>query len=89
MADAREVVTLNNGARVVFDPMPIGAANNVLVDGASHYSKWRGAARTFNSGYGLESIKEVQVLTSQFSAEYGVGAVPIAMMAPERTTHTT
>src|SRR6185436_9974502 len=28
-------------------------------------------ARTFNSGYGLESIKDVQVLTSQFSAEFG------------------
>lgn len=45
--------------------------NNVIVDGASHYSKWRGAARTFYSGYPLEAIKEVQVLTSQFSAEYG------------------
>ncbi len=46
-------------------------SNNVLVDGASHFSKWRSAARTFYSGYGLESIKEVQVLSSQFSAEFG------------------
>jgi len=45
--------------------------NNVIVDGTSHYSKWRGAARTFYSGYGLESIREVQVMTSQFSAEFG------------------
>jgi hypothetical protein len=55
-------------------PSPQGQiywANNVLVDGASHFSKWRGAARTFNSGYALDSIKEVQVLTSQFSAEFG------------------
>ncbi len=46
-------------------------ANNVLVDGASHFSKWRSAARTFYSGYGLESIREVQVLTNLFSAEFG------------------
>jgi hypothetical protein len=55
-------------------PSPQGQiywSNNVLVDGGSHFSKWRSAARTFYSGYGLESIKEVQVLTSQFSAEFG------------------
>src|SRR4051812_23388735 len=45
--------------------------NNVIVDGASHFSKWRSAPRTFYSGYALEAIKEVQVLTSRFSAEYG------------------
>ena len=55
-------------------PSPQGQvfwANNVLVDGASHFSKWRSAARTFNAGYGLESIKEVQVLANRFSAEFG------------------
>jgi hypothetical protein len=55
-------------------PSPQGQiywSNNVLVDGGSHFSKWRSAARTFYSGYSLESIKEVQVLTSQFSAEFG------------------
>ena len=55
-------------------PSPQGQiywSNNVLVDGGSHFSKWRSAARTFYSGYGLESIKEVRVLTSQFSAEFG------------------
>lgn len=46
-------------------------ANNVLVDGASHFSKWRSAARAFNAGYGLESIREVEILTNRFSAEYG------------------
>lgn len=46
-------------------------SNNVLVDGASHYSKWRGAARTFYSGYPLNAVKEVEVLTTQYSAEYG------------------
>lgn len=45
--------------------------NNVLVDGASHFSKWRSAARTFYSGYPLEAIREVQVLTSQFGPEFG------------------
>jgi len=45
--------------------------NNVLVDGASHFSKWRSAPRSFYSGYGLESIKQVQVLTNRFSAEFG------------------
>lgn len=55
-------------------PSPLGQpywSNNVLVDGASHFSKWRGAARTFYSGYSLDSIREVQVLSSQFSAEFG------------------
>jgi hypothetical protein len=55
-------------------PSPQGQifwSNNVLVDGGSHFSKWRSAARTFYSGYGLESIKELRVLTSQFSAEFG------------------
>lgn len=45
--------------------------HNVLVDGASHFSKWRGAARAFYSGYSLESIREVQVLTNLFSAASG------------------
>src|ERR1051325_769045 len=55
-------------------PSPQGQvfwSNNVVVDGASHFSKWRSAPRTFYSGYGLESIKEVHVLTNRFSAEYG------------------
>jgi outer membrane receptor protein involved in Fe transport len=55
-------------------PSPQGQiywTNNIIVDGASHFSKWRSAARTFYSGYGLEAIKEVQVLSNRFSAEYG------------------
>jgi hypothetical protein len=55
-------------------PSPQGQiywSNNILVDGASHFSKWRSAARTFYSGYGLESIKEVHVFSNRFSAEYG------------------
>ena len=55
-------------------PSPQGQiywSNNVIVDGASHFSKWRSAPRTFYSGYGLEAIKDIQVLTNRFSAEYG------------------
>jgi len=55
-------------------PSPQGQmpwTNNVLVDGGSHFSKWRSAPRTFYSGYGLEAIKEVRVFTNRFSAEYG------------------
>jgi outer membrane receptor protein involved in Fe transport len=55
-------------------PSPNGQiywANNVIVDGASHFSKWRSAARTFYSGYPLEAVQQVQVLNSQFTPEYG------------------
>jgi hypothetical protein len=55
-------------------PSPQGQTfwtNNVLVDGGSHFSKWRSAPRAFYAGYGLESIKQVRVLTNRFSAEYG------------------
>ena len=55
-------------------PSPQGQiywTNNIVVHGASHFSKWRSAPRTFYSGYGLESIKEVHVLINHFSAEYG------------------
>jgi hypothetical protein len=55
-------------------PNPQGqpyGANNVIVDGASHFSKWRSAPRAFYAGYGLEAIREIQVLTNVFSAEFG------------------
>jgi hypothetical protein len=42
-------------------PSPNGQiywSNNVIVDGASHYSKWRSAARTFYSGYPLELCRK-------------------------------
>lgn len=65
-------------------PNPQGqapGANNVLVDGASHFSKWRSAPRAFYAGYGLETIREVQVLTNVFSAEFGeaLGSVTSAV----------
>lgn len=55
-------------------PSPNGQiywTNNIVVDGASHFSKWRAAARTFNSGYSLEAIQDVRVLTNSFAPEYG------------------
>lgn len=55
-------------------PSPNGQiywTNNVIVDGASHFSKWRSAARTFYSGYPLEAIQQVQVFNSQYTPEFG------------------
>ena len=72
-------------------PSPQGQfywGNNVIVDGASHYSKWRGAPRTFYSGYGLESIREVQVLSSQFSAEYGEALATVTVAVTNSGTNT-
>jgi hypothetical protein len=72
-------------------PSPQGQiywSNNVMVDGASHFSKWRGAARTFYSGYGLDSIREVQVLTSQFSAEFGESLASVTLALTNSGTNT-
>ncbi len=55
-------------------PNPLGQmywTNNVLVDGASHFSKWRSAARSFSSGVPPEAVRQVQVFTGLFSAEFG------------------
>lgn len=72
-------------------PSPQGQiywSNNIIVDGASHFSKWRGAARTFYSGYGLDSIREVQVLTSQFSAEFGEALATVTLAVTNSGTNT-
>ena len=71
-------------------PSPQGQVywtNNVLVDGASHFSKWRSAARTFYSGYGLESIKEVQVLANRFSAEFGEALATVTSVVTKAGTN--
>ncbi len=57
----------------------ISWTNNVLVDGSSHYSKWRSAPRAFYSGYPLEAVQDVQVLTAQFAPEYGEGLSSVTM----------
>jgi len=71
-------------------PTPQGQifwSNNVLVDGASHFSKWRSAPRTFYSGYGLESIKQVHVLTNRFSAEFGESLATITSAVTKSGTN--
>jgi hypothetical protein len=71
-------------------PSPLGQmfwSNNVLVDGASHFSKWRSAARAFHSGYGLEAIKEVQVLTSRYSAEFGEALASVTSVVTQAGTN--
>ena len=71
-------------------PSPQGQiywTNNIVVDGASHFSKWRSAPRTFYSGYGLESIKDVQVLTNRFSAEYGEALATVTTAATKAGTN--
>ena len=59
----------------------------MLVDGASHFSKWRSAARAFHSGYGLESIREVQVHTNLFSAEFGEALATVTSVVTEAGTN--
>jgi hypothetical protein len=61
--------------------------HNVLVDGASHYSKWRSAPRGFYSGYGLEAIKQVQVLTNLFSAEFGEALASVTSVTTKAGTN--
>ena len=71
-------------------PSPQGQiywTNNILVDGASHFSKWRSTARTFYSGYSLESIKAVQVFTNRFSAEYGESLSSITSVVTKSGTN--
>lgn len=71
-------------------PSPQGQiywAHNVLVDGASHFSKWRSAPRAFSSGYALESIREIQVFTSLFSAEYGDALASVTSVVTKAGTN--
>ena len=46
-------------------------SNNVMVDGASDFSRWRGAPRSFYSGYARESVREVTILPQLFPASVG------------------
>jgi len=61
--------------------------NNVLVDGASHYSKWRSTARSFSSGVPLEAVRQVHVLTGLFSAEFGEGLASVTTIATRGGTN--
>lgn len=71
-------------------PNPHGQAywtNNVLVDGASHFSKWRSAARSFSSGVPLEAVRQVQVLTGLFSAEFGESLASVTSVTTKAGTN--
>jgi hypothetical protein len=71
-------------------PNPLGQlywTNNVLVDGASHFSKWRSAARSFSSGVPLEAVNQVQVLTGLFSAEFGEGLASVTSVTTKAGTN--
>lgn len=61
--------------------------NNVLIDGASHFSKWRSAARSFSSGLPLEAVRQVEVLTSLFSAEVGDGLAAVTSVTTKAGTN--
>ena len=45
--------------------------HNVIADGASHYSKWRSAPRSFASGYPIEAVDRVQIHANAFAVAYG------------------
>jgi hypothetical protein len=62
-------------------------SNNVLVDRASHFSKWRTAARSFTSGVPLEAVGQVQVLTALFSAEFGEGLASVTSVTTKAGTN--
>ena len=62
-------------------------SNNVLVDRASHFSKWRSAARSFSSGVPLEAVGQVQVLTALFSAEFGEGLASVTSVTTKAGTN--
>jgi hypothetical protein len=61
--------------------------NNVLVDGGSHFSKWRTAPRSFFSGVPLEAVQQVQVLTALFSAEFGEGLASVTSTTTKAGTN--
>lgn len=71
-------------------PNPHGqlfSTNNVLVDGASHFSKWRSAARSFSSGLPLEAVRQVQVLAGLFPAEFGEGLASVTSVTTRTGTN--
>lgn len=70
-------------------PNPNGqrySTNGILVDHASHFSAWRGAARAFYSGYGIESVQQLAVQTRGFSAEFGEALTSLTMLTTREGT---
>ena len=47
------------------------------VDGTSNFSKWltlQRAPQRGSAGFALETVSQVQIITNQFSAEFGAGS---------------
>ena len=60
------------------------------VDGTNNFSKWltlQRAPQLGSSGFALETVKEVQLITNQFSAEFGGHSAGVASMITKSGTN--
>ena len=60
------------------------------VDGTNNHSKWltlQRAPQLGSSGFALETVKEVQLITNQFSAEFGGHSAGVASMITKSGTN--
>ncbi len=61
------------------------------VDGTNNHSKWltlQRAPQLGSSGFAIETVKEVQLITNQFSAEFGGHSAGVASMTTKSGTNT-
>jgi len=62
------------------------------VDGTNNHSKWltlQRAPQLGSSGFAIETVKEVQLITNQFSAEFGGHSAGVASMITKSGTNAT
>src|SRR5262245_38776299 len=60
------------------------------VDGTNNFSKWltlQRAPQLGSSGFAIETVKEVQLITNQFSAEFGGHSAGVASMVTKSGTN--
>ena len=60
------------------------------VDGTNNHSKWltlQRAPQLGSGGFALETVKEVQLITNQFSAEFGGHSAGVASMITKSGTN--
>ena len=60
------------------------------VDGTNNHSKWltlQRAPQLGSSGFAIETVKEVQIITNQFSAEFGGHSAGVASMITKTGTN--
>ncbi len=60
------------------------------VDGTNNHSKWltlQRAPQLGSSGFAIETVKEVQIITNQFSAEFGGHSAGVASMITKSGTN--